>query len=232
MGDAVTVARLPREGLKALVFDLDGTLYQDDRLGEEVSRSANRYIAELTGISEAEAETRLQEARDCLSGTGRTLSRAVLALGGNLKQLHERLSRDVHPEGVLKVDPRVTELLRKLSESFELHLYTNNNLELSGRIMAQIGVDGMFRRVFTIEDYWRPKPDEAALRGILESIGKKPAETLFVGDRYGVDLALPERLGCAIYEARTAEELLALAQLTNGRRRSTTKQNANRLNEG
>ena len=81
-----------REGLRAIVFDLDGTLYQDDRLGEEVNQSACRYIASLRGISAAEADAMLQRART-ESGSGGTLSRAVLALGGNLKELHRRFGR-------------------------------------------------------------------------------------------------------------------------------------------
>ena len=201
------------DGLQALVFDLDGTLYRNDQLGEEVSLSACHYIAQLRGISLAKAKTLLQEARDCQSGSGGTLSQAVLALGGNLRAMHERLSRDVHPEAVLSVDLRVSQLLKKLAESFDLYIYTNNNRELSGRIMEQIGVAGIFKKVFSIEDCWRPKPDEIALVGILDAMGRKPAETLFVGDRYGVDLALPESLGCAIFETRRVEELLALAQL-------------------
>ena len=210
---AVTAACLRREGLRAIVFDLDGTLYQNDLLGEEVNLSACRYIAELKGITVAEAEDRLQEARDCLSGNRGTLSKAVLSLGGNLRQMHERLSRDVRPEGVLSPDPRVVGLLQRLAEDFELHLYTNNNRELSGRITREIGVDGIFKKVFSIEDYWRPKPDETVLSGILADIGCQPAETLFVGDRYGVDLALPESLGCQILEVRTVAEFLTLSQL-------------------
>lgn len=214
MGDgAVTAPSLSCPGVKAIVFDLDGTLYQDDRMGEAVNLGACRYVAELRGITVEQAQAMLTEARDTLSGTGRTLSRAVLALGGTLQQMHERLSRDVRPEGVLRVDPRVTALLQRLGESFALHVYTNNNRQLSGRIMAEIGVTGFFRKVFTIEDCWRPKPDEGTLLGILEAIGCRPGETLFVGDRYQVDLALPEMLGCAVFEAGTVEELMALAQL-------------------
>jgi putative hydrolase of the HAD superfamily len=137
----------------------------------------------------------------------------VLALGGDLKGLHSRLSQEVHPEGMLTRDARVPELLKKLAGRFELHLYTNNNRALSDRIMAQIGVCGFFKRVFTIEDYWRPKPDRAVLQGILDAIGRKPGETLFVGDRYEIDLKLPASLGCAVFEVKSVEELLALAQL-------------------
>ena len=210
---AVTATVLRQEDLKAIVFDLDGTLYQDERLGEEVNLGACRYVASLRGISPDDADTLLQETRDKQSGTGKTLSRAVLALGGNLPELHQWLSREVHPEGVLQVDHRVTDLLERLGKRFELHLYTNNNRQLSARIMSEIGVTGLFRKIFTIEDYWRPKPDQESLTWILQAIGRKPVETLFVGDRYGVDLAMPEAMGCPVFEARTVEELLGLAEL-------------------
>jgi putative hydrolase of the HAD superfamily len=211
------VTKLPatQGGLRAIVFDLDGTLYQDDRLGEEVHQSACRYVAFLKGVTVAEAEDLLRGARCEVSESGGTLSRAVLALGGDLKELHNRFSREVHPKGILALDPRVPELLRKLAGRFELYLYTNNNRELSARIMEQIGVGGFFKKVFSIEDYWLPKPDHAALQGILEAIGRKPGETLFVGDRYEVDLEFPASLGCAVFEARTVDELLTLVKLVD-----------------
>ena len=214
MGDrGVSTLPFESDGLRAIVFDLDGTLYRDDRLGNGVNLSACRYLAELKGVPVEEAELMLQQARDCLSGTGKTLSRSVVALGGNLPDMHAHLSRDLHPEALLSIDPRVPDLLRLLSERFDLHIYTNNNRELSGRIMTQIGVAGLFQRVFTIEEYWRPKPDDTALAGILAAIGCQPKETLFVGDRYEVDLALPAALGCRVLETTTIEALLTLAEL-------------------
>lgn len=202
-----------KASVKAIVFDLDGTLYQDDRLGEEVHQSACRYIADLKGITQPEACEELREARSCAGDSGGTLSRAVVALGGTLQELHRRFSLDVHPETLLRHDTRVSELLESLAQRCELHLYTNNNRSLSRRIMEQLGVAGCFRQVFTIEDYWRPKPDREVLLGILASIGREPAEALFVGDRYRVDLELPEALGCPVLETKTVEELLALRQL-------------------
>jgi len=214
MGDgAVRTAPPHREGLKAIVFDLDGTLYQDERLGEQVNLSACRYISSLKGVSVEEADLLLKEARCTISGSGGTLSASVLALGGNLEAMHDAFNTYVQPEGLLKVDPRVVALLKALARRYELYLYTNNNHKLSARIMEEIGITGLFLKVFTVQDYWRPKPDETALLGILEAIDKKPEETLFVGDRYDVDLALPASLGAAVFEAKTVDELLELAQL-------------------
>lgn len=212
---AVTLASLDRDALRALVFDLDGTLYQDDRLGEQVHQSACRYVADLKGITSAEAGKLLREVRAGQCDTGGTLSRGVETLGGTLKEMHRRFNEDVRPEGVLSLDPRVTELLERLSRRFALYLYTNNNHALSGRIMAQLGIGSYFRKTFTIEDSWRPKPDREILEGILDAIGTAPAQTLFVGDRYDVDLKLPASLGCPVHEARTVEELLELGQLVD-----------------
>jgi putative hydrolase of the HAD superfamily len=201
------------QALRAIVFDLDGTLYQDDRLGEEVHQCACRYVAALKGISAVEAEGLLREVRSCTSGGEGTLSVGVISLGGNLEELHRRFNLEVHPEGKLHPDPRVLELLAKLAGRFELHIYTNNNRPLSARIMAELGIAGSFQRVFTIEDSWHPKPDRSTLQGILDAIGREPSETLFVGDRYQVDLQLPASLGCAVFEVKNVEELLTLGEL-------------------
>ena len=215
MGDgAVTRAALRREGLRAIVFDLDGTLYRDDRLGEEVNQSACRYIASLRGISAAQADAMLEQAR-AESGNEGTLSRAVVALGGNLEQMHKRFAQDIHPDRFLEPDRRVPELLKLLATRFKLHLYTNNNRELSERIMARIGVTGLLDQIFTIEDYWLPKPDWRLIIAILEKIECRPEETLFVGDRFRVDLAIPESMGCAIFETKTVDELLTLTELVD-----------------
>jgi len=201
--------------IKAVVFDLDGTLYQNDLVSLQVTESALGYVAALKGVDEDEAEEILEQERLRQAEHGGTLSHSILAMGGNLRDLHAAFAAGVHPEGVLSVDPRVTQLLKKLSLRFDLYLYTNNNRKLSGRIMAEIGVTGFFKRVFTIEDFWRPKPDEGTIRAILTETGLAPGETLFVGDRFDVDLRVPASLGCHIMEARTVEDLLKLHEVAD-----------------
>lgn len=210
------LTRLPAhtERVKAIVFDLDGTLYQEDRLGTQVSDSAIRYVADLKELSEPEAAELLARTRKN-DREGGTLSRAVFSLGGTLQEMHRRFAAECTPERLLAPDRRVRELLQLLSTRFHLHLYTNNNRDLSGRIMQQIGVADMLQQVFTIEDYWTPKPDRRIINDILNKIGCRPFEALFVGDRYEVDLALPETMGCPVFEIHTTEELLTLADLVH-----------------
>jgi putative hydrolase of the HAD superfamily len=107
-------------------------------------------------------------------------------------------------------------LLQSLGSKYELILYTNNNRPLSIRIMGAIGVAGLFRQILTIEDYWQPKPDRETLEKIYMAIGREPAECLFIGDRYDVDLRLPAAMGSTVFLAKSVEELLPLNKLLHG----------------
>ena len=99
-------------------------------------------------------------------------------------------------------------LLKRLGSKHELYLYTNNNGCLTSRIMGLLGIDGMFRRIFSIEDFWRPKPDREILESIFTEIRRPPQECLFVGDRYPIDLMLPEQMGARVFLSTSGEELL------------------------
>jgi putative hydrolase of the HAD superfamily len=205
--------------LKALVFDLDGTLYVNNDLGREINICACRYISELKGMAVAEAKELLRETKKRLSaesGIDSTLSHACMALGGDLQELHRRFADEIVPEPFLSRDDRVVRLLQSLGSKYELSIYTNNNRRLSTRIMDAIGVTGLFRQVLTIEDYWQPKPDRGALEKIYQALGRKPAECLFIGDRYDIDLRLPAIMGSTVFLATSVEELLPLNKLLHG----------------
>jgi putative hydrolase of the HAD superfamily len=204
--------------VKALVFDLDGTLYTSAPLGREIMNSAVGYIADLKGVGDEEAELLIRETRNRLSSAGckSTLSRASIALGGDLRELHRRFAAEIRPELFLSRSERVMELLQKLGARFELYIYTNNNRYLAEKVLSLLGVAGLFRQIYSIEDTWRPKPDRSGLEEIFRRIGKRPEECLFIGDRYNVDLRLPAEIGCAVFLVKTSDDLQHLCTLLNG----------------
>jgi putative hydrolase of the HAD superfamily len=202
--------------VKALVFDLDGTLYASSELGREIQSCACRYLAGILGITPDAADNliRVTKARlSSASGCETTLTRACMELGGDIRELHRRFAAEIDPLSYLQVDSRVVGLLKELGEAYALHIYTNNNTGLSRRVMEAIGVAGLFRRTFTIEDSWRPKPDRDTLEMIYAEIGAQPEECLFVGDRYDIDLRLPAAMGSAVFLATAPDELLNLGKL-------------------
>jgi putative hydrolase of the HAD superfamily len=199
--------------LSTLIFDLDGTLYVNRELGQEIHLAACRYMAGVLAVDVTEADRLLREAKRRLSdesGWDSSLSAACLALGGDMVELHRHFAQEIDPEPFLNRDERVVRLLESLAVSYGLYIYTNNNRPLAGRIMGALGIAGYFRRAFTIEDGWRPKPDLPTLDQIYATIGSEPAHCLFIGDRYDIDLRLPQQMGSSVYLSTTLDDLLSL----------------------
>ncbi|WP_188055479.1 HAD family hydrolase [Oryzomonas rubra] len=202
--------------IRGIIFDLDGTLYVSDPFAATIQDTAVGYIASLKGVSDDEARSLMTATRSWLSEVHDitpTLSAVCTELGGSIRDLHALFEARLRPEAYLVRDERVTALLERLSRRFELALFTNNNRALTARITGYLGLDGFFRQVFAIDDQWLAKPHEMILDHVLNRLGLAPAEALFVGDRYDVDLRLPEQRGCPVYLSQSIEQLLRLEEL-------------------
>jgi putative hydrolase of the HAD superfamily len=211
-----TINEKRREALRAIVFDLDATLYDDPRLGDAVHAETYRYLAEEKGLEPAAAENLLQQTKRRLTterGSAGTLSLAIGELGLDLHELHRRFAERLEPADYLPRDERVVTLLQDLAKRYDLVVYTNNNRTLSAKIMQVLGIAEQFSRIFTIEDTWQPKPDRGTLEMILTAIGRQPAECLFVGDRYDIDLRLPQEMGAKVFLVADLTDLLRLGEL-------------------
>jgi len=205
--------------IRAIVFDLDGTLYVNKGLAEEINRAACGYIATMRGVSPYDAASLIEKTRERMSGEcGEevTLTSVCTELGGTVSGFHRAAARSVHPESWLARDDRLVSLLTGLAERFDLYIYTNNNRILTNRIVGALGIPLFFRDIFTIEYLWKPKPNRSALNKIFTSIGRKPAECLFVGDRYDIDLRMPEEMGCAVFLVTEVQDLPGLTQALTG----------------
>jgi putative hydrolase of the HAD superfamily len=199
--------------IRGIIFDLDGTLYVSPRFAAEIQDAAAEYIAGLKGLDPADARKLIASTRGGMAeatGCIPTLSAVCTALGGSAPDLHAFFERRLQPEEHLVQDTRVTALLQKLAARMPLYLFTNNNRILTTRIIDLLGLNGLFRGIYTIDDTWRAKPDESMLDRILAEARLKPSQALFVGDRYDVDLRLPEQRGCPVYLSQSIDQLLRL----------------------
>jgi putative hydrolase of the HAD superfamily len=198
-------------GTKSLVFDLDGTLYVNRNIARQIHQSAVLYIASLKNLDEAAAEALVETTQNKVSGQcgcRPTLTAACMELGADIAEFHRRLSEAVKPELFLNPNEQLARVLTDLGSKYRLYIYTNNNRPVSLRILKLLGIDGLFRRLFTIEDSWRPKPDQEALRKVFSAIDGTPEESIFIGDRYDVDLRLPAAAGAGVLLVENEAELL------------------------
>jgi len=202
--------------IRDIVFDLDGTLYVSLPFAATIQEQSALYLGTVMGMGADEAQVLIDATRARLSeesGTVQTLSAVCTTLGGSVRDLHAWFEQRLRPEAHLVRDERVIDLLSRLGQRFNLYIYTNNNRALTIRILQYLGLDGAFSHIFAIDDAWRAKPDEGMLEQILAAIGHPSAEVLFVGDRYDVDLRLPEQKGCPVFLSQNVEQLLRLDTL-------------------
>ena len=204
--------------IKAIVFDLDGTLYVSPEFAATIQEAAVIYMAALRGMSQDETRELMGATRARLveeSGMQPTLSAVCIELGGTMRDLHGFFKEHLRPEAYLTRDERVVVLLERLRTRYGLYVYTNNNHPVTERIIDCLGFHALFSDVFAIDDLWRAKPDDVRLEQIIQATGHAPGEILFVGDRFDVDLRLPEQKGCPIYLSQSVDQLLRLDGLLN-----------------
>lgn len=204
--------------IRSIVFDLDGTLYVSPEFAATIQEAAVAYMAALKGMVQDEMRELMGATRARLveeSGMQPTLSAVCIELGGTMPNLHGFFREQLQPEVYLTRDERVINLLARLRTRYELYIYTNNNTSVTARIIDCLGFHELFTAVFAIDDLWRAKPDEVRLEQIIQTTGHAPGEILFVGDRFDVDLRLPEQKGCPIYLSQSVEQLLRLDGLLN-----------------
>lgn len=202
--------------VRSLVFDLDGTLYANAGMEQAIARAALTAVAQARGVSEAAADQMLRTARRRLTEILEeepTLTRTCTDLGVDIRYLHRAFQRELRPEKYLQNDPVLFALLDSLRDHGELYIYTNNNLPMTRKILALLGVDELFTRLYTIEMCWVPKPDAQAFLQVIEDIGGPPDSFLFIGDRPAVDLRLPREHGMATLVVRDTAELLQVHKL-------------------
>lgn len=202
--------------IRSIVFDLDGTLYNSPPVARQIERAAEGLVAVTRGISREEGKTLLKAARRRLAETDEeepTLTRTLLELGIEVNEFHQAMQLEVQPERYLSNDPILYALLDSLRDACDLYVYTNNNLPLARKILALLGVEDLFERLYTIEFSWAPKPDLETLRRMLEDIGGPPESFLFVGDRQHVDLKVAESFGIPTLLIGETGDLLQIHKL-------------------
>ncbi len=165
--------------VKAVIFDLDNTLYPaSSEMEAMIVLRMNEYVARLLGMSVADA-TALRKSR--MSGYGTTLE-WLMAEKAFLDS--DDYFDFVHPAGeesTIQFDPGLGPFLDSIR--VPKYVFTNAPMEHADRVMEKLGITGKFERVFDIRfNGLRGKPSADAVDRVLNAIGHPAPETLFVDD--------------------------------------------------
>ena len=112
------------------------------------------------------------------------------------------------------IEPYKVEMLKRLAQSYDLYMLSNNNaicLPRSRRIFAEAGIplEDIFRKCYFSFEMRALKPSEAFYKAVMEDIGTEPETMLFIDDsQKNVDGAVAAGLPAVYYEPGTDLEML------------------------
>jgi len=164
--------------VRALIFDLDGTLIDSKN---DLISSVNAMLREL-GRSELAPET-------ISSYIGHGAPRLVArALGDNCPEEERQRALEfflahyeAHKMDTTRPYPGVTETLAGL-KSVPMAVLTNKPVRISVRILEEMGLAQYFRSIYGGNSFPTKKPDPLGARTILQELDAAPHEALLVGD--------------------------------------------------
>ncbi|MDI7274472.1 MAG: pyrimidine 5'-nucleotidase [Anaerolineae bacterium] len=182
------------------LFDLDDTLYAPESgVLQAIGRRIERYLVERMGM-EPEAAARLRAEYRAQYGT--TLA-GLLANGTADPEDYLAFVHDVPIEQLLRPSAEVKRALAGLP--WRRVIVTNSDLRHVERVLAALGIDGLFDRVFDIRvTEYRQKPHPAVYGRVLAELGAEGPQCLIVDDSLANLLPAKEREMTTVWVGRQA----------------------------
>jgi phosphoglycolate phosphatase len=169
--------------LKAIIFDLDGTLVDSAR---DLQDATNTLLAEngLRQISLDEVKSMIGD------GAAKLVERAITATGGDLTRLSGFVARflkiyEANASHYTKAYPGVPQTLESLRcLGLPLAVVTNKPYAATIDILEALDLRAFFGAVIGGDTLPERKPHPAPILMALERLGVEPEAALVVGDNY------------------------------------------------
>lgn len=201
--------------IKALIFDMDGTLYASAVIRAQFAEAACHTLADIASLDRDVARQTLEAKRQDLRkqyGESVPYTLTLLALGISIEVWHEYNIAYFDPRDHLDQDPALRSSLEELKEKYTLAVLTNNNQIQTDRTLEALGIRGLFDRVFTYNTFRILKPEPAFFVRAARCLRIPVEACCFIGDRYDVDLKPAKKVGMAILQVSGPKDIYDLQQ--------------------
>jgi putative hydrolase of the HAD superfamily len=184
--------------VKALVFDLEGTLYNSKELTNEWRTQIFKLIKEKTGKSEEEILKEFLKIVEELREQGfrrPPVSDIVDRMGISREDFYKAVD-SVDSSKFLKPDPELRKTLDYMKGKWKLAMLTNLSRKTTLNILKALGLDPtLFDPLITASEMAKGKPDPEPFIRISKALDLEPSSIMMVGDSVSSDLVPAKKLG-------------------------------------
>ena len=178
--------------IKAVLFDLDGTLYDRDRLAVALfEEQYAEFASELRGVARERFLRDVHAMDDHGHGSKEDGYAKLVQAWGLEAALADRLFAHFWRrfDGHCRLDSGTLDVLDELRRrGMKLGIITNGPREMQRRKLAVLGLDRSFDTVVVSGEEGVRKPDAEIFRRALTRLGVAAHEALFVGDHPVADI--------------------------------------------
>lgn len=171
--------------MKAVIFDLDGTLV-DSKIDFRKMKRKNIRLLEASGVEPGllteemlnyDIERRAIEDLRTRGVPEEKIQRVFQKVAEIMSEIELEAIEDV------KLLDGVVETLEKLKRlGLKIGIITRSCREYTNRILKKFELEGMIDAVAARDDILKPKPDPEHPRYLMKILGVKPSETVLIGD--------------------------------------------------
>jgi phosphoglycolate phosphatase/putative hydrolase of the HAD superfamily len=192
------IFHLPPE-IRALVFDMDLTLYTNPEYGQYQIDSLVEKLGKIRGLSLDEMNIEMEERRKAWAashnGKKPSLSNILLTYGISMEENIRWREEIYEPERFITKDKKLGETLAELSRLFILGVVTNNPVLVARKTLAALGVEGRLPILVGLDTCMVAKPHKTPFIKFAELANVPAGTCVSIGDRYDIDLDLPMEMG-------------------------------------
>jgi putative hydrolase of the HAD superfamily len=199
--------------IKAIFFDLDGTLYKSTDIRKKFAEAAYYTLSKFRKIPLANAQRLVEERRDRLKkeqGFSIPYTLTLKSFGVPIEYWHDENIAFFDPRDYLAKDEELRKSLVLLKKHHKLAVLTNNNRVQAERTLIALNIINLFDGIFTYNSFKLLKPDPEFFKRAVAALDLEPEACCFVGDRYNVDLGPAKELGMHIYEVQGPADIYEL----------------------